>query len=160
MTFDYEFTKQPMKSKEEYAVLYMNLAKEGYEEFLYRGLEPKGSREKLTKDLEIIKKISSPEEWNTSKEVRHFKEALNQATYPETELSLASSVKAMNFDEIVGLYVLKYYDDLDEAVDILTRHLERMESKGKDSCDFAYTPETLYVVKVLADYDREFALEN
>lgn len=160
MTFDYELIKQPIKSKEEYAVLYMNLVKEGYEEFLYRGLEPKGSREQLTKDLEVIKKIISPEEWNTSKEVRNFKEALNQAVYPETELSLASSVKAMDFDEIVGIYVLKYYDDLDEAVDVLTGNLERMENKGKDSCDFAYTRETLQVLKILADYDREFTLEN
>lgn len=143
------------KSKEEYALLFMELVKQGYEEFISRKLAPKNISVKLKEILPHIKQISSVKEWFESKDVDYFYNAVLNAG--ERDYSLAAYVKPLNFDEITGYYCYAYYNDLEQAIRKLEARLEKMKSNPR-YVDFLYTEEIVDILKQF--YEKENKVEN
>lgn len=144
-----------VKNKDYYASLFMELVKEGYEEFLFRKLEPKNLSAKLKEILPHIKQISSVQEWFESKDVDYFYNAVLNAG--ERDCSLAAYVKPLNFDEITGYYCYAYYNDLEQAICKLEARLEKMKSDPR-YVDFLYTEEIVDILRQF--YEKENKAEN
>lgn len=137
------------KDKDYYTKCFMELVKEGFDEFLYRGMAPDELVSELKERLPNVKTIQTMDEWSNSEDVKRFKYAMELVNTKDT--TFASYVKEWDLDEYIGSWCYKYYDNMEQAVVAVSQIV------FSEKCKLSYSNEILDTLESFVE-DKDITL--